>query len=317
MNNQTNLLETVRLEIKRKNLSHKTENAYLKHIRRYLEFCADEDIFVERAAKISRFLEFLKPKSANSTRNQAYSALLFFYRDALCQTLSVRFEKIERAHRRIKKPEIFTDVEVHKILKNLRGASFLVTALMYGAGLRLPEALSLRVGDVDFAAKEIKVRDTNTGAIERRTMLPAALENHLRWQIKHAKYLYEDDCLEGFGVGILPENAKFYQPIAVNDLAQQYLFPAVKMTPMTGGKSFVRLHLAESTVQKAFAEAVQKASIGKSGGCQILRYSFASRLFEKNLGVHNISRLLGHKSTKTTVSYFDNSAQIIVSSPLD
>lgn len=317
MNNQENLLEAARTEIRRKNLSRKTENAYLKHIGRYLEFCADADISVKRAAKINGFLTFLKPTTADATRNQAHSALLFFYRDVLCQKLSARFKKIERVRCPAKKPETFTDAEVRKILKNMHGASFLVAALMYGAGLRLPEALKLRVDDLDFAENEIKIRHPQTGKIERRTILPATLVIHLRQQIKRAEYLYEEHLTADFGIDILLSNKGFYPPNAANLPNRQYLFPASKLTEFNGKKNVVRQHLAESTIQKAFAEALAKARIEKDFGCQTLRYSFATRLYEQNCAVRTISRLLGHKNLKSTLNYFNNPQNIAFNSPLD
>ena len=188
---------------------------------------------------------------------------------------------------------------------------------MYGSGLRLSESVALRVHDIDFEQKELKVRETQTGAIARTTVLPASLEIFLRRHLAHIKYQHEDDCLAGFGKAFLPDAVLRRFPQAAEEFGWQYLFPATKLSLVGGENDFVRLHLAESTVQKAVAESIGKARIEKYGGCQTLRYSFASRLFELNCAVHTISRLLGHKNLKTTLNYFSSNGNRTVISPLD
>ena len=308
------MLEMARREIRRRNLSRKTENAYLNHIRKFLEFVGDGDLSAERAKKISGFLEYLRKSTADSTRNQARSALLFFYRDVLGQELSKSFGRIKRVRPVVRPHPTYTHAEAETVLENLHGACFLIAALMYGAGLRLAEAVRLRVRDIDFKADEIIVRDVKTGAIDRRSLLPAAIEKHLRQHLAEVEYLHEDDSLAGFGNADLPAFFVSRSPAAANEFGWQYLFPAAKLTPGEDGKNgFKRLHLAESTFHKAFAESIKATPFEKHGRCQILRYSFATRLFENRCGIRQISRLLGHKNPKTTHGYFSMEKQIVKS----
>jgi integrase len=310
------LLELVRQEMKRRALSRKTENAYLNHIRRFLEFCAGADLSVSRAEKIQKFLKHLSKKEhfAASSYNQARCALLFFYRDVLGQDLPAHFDEIKRAPVPEKHFVVFTADEARAVLANLHDASYLVAALMYGSGLRLSEAVALRVGDVDFEHGEIVVRDAQTGGRDRSTVLPLAITPALRRHLVRVKFIFEDDCLAVFGKTSLP---KKFLPVA-REWRRQYVFPAAKISAGVGAALY-RHHIAESTVQKAVAEAIEKAKIYKPACCQSLRYSFAVRLFEKNHSVHTIQNLLGHKNLKTTMSYlhFNLGRNESVLSPLD
>jgi integron integrase len=318
---QSNLLERVRQAVKQRYLSVKTETAYVNHIRRFLEFCGSEDLTVRRAEKIRVFLRHLRQDEhlAASTQNQARCALLFLYRDVLGQKLSERFDKIKRAPLPGKPHVVFTPEEAKAVLAELQDAPFLIAALMYGSGLRLSEAVALRVGDIDFSRGEIVVRGARTGKKERTTILPKLIIPALRRHLVKVRFIFEDDCLSGFGKAYVPPAILRQFPDAGRQWRWHYVFPAAKLSPFEDGGALCRYHLAESTVQKAVSGAIEKARIYKHGGCQILRYSFAARLFEKNHNVRTIQNLLGHKNLKTTMSYltFNDGNAGNVLSPLD
>jgi integron integrase len=314
------LIELVRQASRNRRLSRKTENAYVNHIRRFLEFNARDNLLESRAAKIQRFLQNLEENAQSaSTRNQARCALLFLYRDVLEQELPPHFTDIKRARTSAKSSAIFTADEVRSVLSNLRGAPYLIAALMYGSGLRLPEAVALRVGDIDFERREIIVFDALTRAKNRTTVLPELIVPALLRHLARVKFKHEDDCLSGFGRVRLPKAILKKLPSAALDWKWQYVFPSQKLSPADDGDKLCRHHLAASTVQKAVAKAIEKARIFKPGCCHTLRYSFAVRLFEKNHNVRTIQNLLGHKYLKTTMSYlsFNGSAGIDITSPLD
>lgn len=316
---QSRLLERARQAVKERYLSTKTESAYLNHIRRFIEFHANSDLSVQRADKIRVFLEHLEKDEhlGASTQNQARCALMFFYRDVLGQKLPAHFEEIPRAALPGKHFVTFTPEEIKAVLGNLRGAAYLIAALLYGSGLRLSEAVKMRVRDIDFERGEILVRNWRTGARERATVLPKAINGQLRRHLIRVKFMHEDDCLSGFGKVFLPERIFRKTPGAARDWEWQYVFPALKLS--RGKTAVFRHHLAESTVQKAVSDAIENANIFKQGCCQALRYSFAVRLFERNYSVHTIQNLLGHKSLKTTMSYlnFNGINGSMVLSPLD
>ena len=316
---QSQLLERAHQAVKARFLSTKTESAYINHIRRFLEFNGAEDLSVKRADKIRDFLQHLRQDEqlGASAQNQARCALIFFYRDVLRQKIPPDFEEIPRAPLPGKHYVIFTPEEIRAVLGKMRGAPYLIASLLYGSGLRLSEAVTMRVRDIDFEAGEILVRSRRTAVRERATVLPRAITAKLRRHLARVKFMHEDDCFSGFGRVFLPERIFRKTPGVAQDWEWQYVFPALKLT--RGETTSFRHHLAESTVQKAVSEAIAKARICKHGCCQSLRYSFAVRLFERNYSVHTIHNLLGHKNLKTTMSYLnlDGVNGLMVLSPLD
>lgn len=319
MKEKAQLIARVREAAKTRCFSRKTENAYSNHIRRFLEFSGKNDLSRTTVAEVRAFLEHLKTKKhfSDSTQNQAVYALTFLFRDVFGRSLPLANEKMRRAASPVKARVVFTAEESKAVLANLRGAAYLAAALMYGAGLRLAEALNLRVGDLDFERGAITVRDILTGAKNRATVLPKSIIPAFRRHLIEVKYLHEDDCLRDGGTVFLPPAILRKFAGAESEWRWQYVFPSPRLAS-DGGK-IRRRHLAESTVHKALNEAAEKARILRKGNCQTLRYSFAVRLFEKNTDVHTIQNLLGHKNLKTTMSYI-NFAEYRgrdVQSPLD
>jgi len=312
------LLDAVRRVSRERCLSRKTENAYVNHIRRFQDFYAERDLSEVGASGVSDFLRHLKHagKLAVSTQNQALSALAFLYRAVFGQEFSQQLKTVKHIKPDEKSPAIFTPDEARAVISKMRGDTFLVAALMYGSGLRLSEAVALRVGDLDFERGEIVVREARTGKRERVTMLPKTLVPAFKRHLTNVRYLHEDDCLLGFGKARLPETIARRCPEAAAEWRWQFVFPSHNLTVGTNAH---RSHLAESTVQKAVGEALLKANIIKRACCQTFRYSFAARLFEKNHDVRQIQTLLGHKNLKTTLVYMRFAAQAknIVKSPLD
>jgi len=296
------ILERVRQVSRARKLSRKTENAYLNHIRRFQNFYAERDLEQIGTNGINSFLKHLKATEnlAVSTRNQALSALAFLYRDVFGQKNIPRLKTVKHTKPAVKLPAIFTPDEVRAVLSKMRGDSLLVAALMYGSGLRLSEAVALRVGDIDFKEREIIVRNPRTGKRDRLTILPEAIIPALKRHLTNVRYLHEDDCLLGYGKVCLPKAIDRQYPNAGFDWHRQFVFPSHNLTV---GKTVSRYHLAESTVQKAVGEAILKANIFKQACCQTFRYSFAARLFETNCDIRRIQNLLGHKNLKTTVIY--------------
>jgi integrase len=103
--------------------------------------------------------------------NQALAALLFLYRQLLGRDL--KLEGVVRARKKRRLPVVMTQAEVREMLDRMDGVDRLVAELMYGGGLRLMEALRLRVQDLDFAAYAITVRD-GKGRVPLRGVNPEA-----------------------------------------------------------------------------------------------------------------------------------------------
>ncbi len=100
---------------------------------------------------VESFLSYLATdlKVAPSTQNQALNALLFLYRHVLKMEMP-QLDDVARSKRARKLPVVLTRREVSLVMDCLHGWHWLVVALLYGAGLRVMEALRLRVKDIDF-----------------------------------------------------------------------------------------------------------------------------------------------------------------------
>ncbi|HSK80705.1 MAG TPA: integron integrase [Thermoanaerobaculia bacterium] len=236
-----------------------------------------------------------------SSETYAVVALLFLYRTVLEREVG-ELEGLVRARRRRKLPVVLTREEVRVVLAGLEELDRLFLTLLYGTGMRLMEALRLRVKDVDFSTNQITVRD-GKGAKDRTTMLPAAVKPALQEHLKEVKRLHEQDLREGYGEVYLPYALARKYPRAPREWGWQYVFPATALSvdPRSGARR--RHHLDERVFQRAFREAVKKAGIVKPATCHTLRHSFATHLLQGGYDIRTVQELLGHRSVKTTMIY--------------
>ena len=270
------------------------------------------------AEEITAFLTHLAvvDKVSASTQNQAFYSLLFLYRDVLKIDLP-QIEGVIRAKRPEHLPSVFTRREAKAILENLTGVPFLVASLLYGAGLRLTEALRLRVKDIDFEMKQITVRD-GKGAKDRTTLLPESLCEPLEQQLAKVRFIHAQDLRRGFGEVWLSFALSKKYPNAGKEWKWQYVFPSTKISPTREDGVMRRHYTAESTIQKAVRDSMKLAGITKHGNCHTFRHSFATHLLDSNYDIRTVQELLGHKSVKTTQIYthvLKNKS--FVKSPLD
>ncbi|MBI2886540.1 MAG: phage integrase N-terminal SAM-like domain-containing protein [Chloroflexi bacterium] len=228
------LLQRAREVARLRHLSLSTEESYLLTIRRFVRFHGGRHPRAMGAEEIRAYLRHLAidRNVAAATQNAALSGLLFLYRDVLRLALP-QLGDIERARRPARLPTVLGRADVQAVLERLEGEHWLVTSLLYGAGLRLMEGLRLRVKDIDFERCELTLRDTKGGQ-DRLTMLPVALVQALRRQIARAQLLYEEDRLRGIGVS-LPFALDRKYPNAPTDWPWYYVFPARALAPLTGG----------------------------------------------------------------------------------
>jgi integron integrase len=197
---------------------------------------------------------------------------------------------------------VLTRQEVKAILAQLEGVPLLVGTLLYGAGLRLLEALRLRIKDVDFVRNEIVVRD-GKGETDRVTLLPAAVKEPLLQHLEHVRRLHQADLKAGLGRAHLPYALARKYVNADREWGWQYVFPASShfVDRQTGIRH--RYHLHESVVQKAVKEAVRRAGLAKPASCHTFRHSFATHLLEDGYDIRTVQELLGHKDVSTTMIY--------------
>src|SRR5215207_9625158 len=294
------LLDRVHAVARLRHLSLGTERAYSDWIRRFILFHKKRHPDEMGPEEIRHFLSHLavEGRVSASTQNVALCALLFLYRDVLQVELPY-VEGIKRAKRPTRLPVVFTRQEVERLLAHLPGTYVLIAGLLYGSGLRLMEALRLRVKDLDFGYMELMVRD-GKGEKDRRTILPRPLAGPLRHQLEKVKVLHVQDLREGFGEVYLPYALGRKYPNAAREWAWQYVFPSAKLSADPRSGVTRRHHASSDSVQREMKRAIRLSRITKHGGCHTLRHSFATHLLEDGYDLRTIQELLGHADVRTT-----------------
>jgi integron integrase len=316
---EAKLLDRVREAVRTRHYSRRTEQAYVSWVRRFVIFHGKRHPAALGEVEVGQFLTYLATRKdvAASTQNQALNALVFLYRHVL-ETPLDPVDGVVRAKRPARLPVVFTREEVTAVLAGLSGTSALVGGLLYGSGLRLLEALRLRVKDLDFAAGQVIVRD-GKGMKDRVTPLPMKLREPLQQHLRRIRLLHRQDLSEGGGSVYLPHALARKYPQAAVSWAWQYVFPSTRRSVDPRGGEVRRHHAPESSIQKAVKRAIGRAGIEKHGSCHTLRHSFATHLLECGYDIRTVQELLGHQDVRTTMIYTHvlNRGALGVRSPLD
>jgi integron integrase len=313
------LIERFRDAVRSRHYSRRTEKAYWYWIRWFIRFHGMRHPAELGAPEVTAFLSWLATERdvAAATQNQALSALLFLYKQVLGQALPW-LEGIAHAKRPVRLPVVLTPSEVARLLGTLRGVPWLMCALLYGSGLRQIECLSLRVKDVDFAYRQVLVRD-GKGAKDRVTMLPDNLVEPLRAQLGRVRLLHRRDLAEGHGEVWLPHALARKYRRAGFEWGWQFVFPSGKRSADPDSGVIRRHHLHPDTLGRVVKRAARAARIVKPVSCHTLRHSFATHLLEAGYDIRTLQELLGHADVSTTMIYTHvlNRGGRGVASPLD
>jgi len=308
----------VRGAIQARHYSHRTEDAYVGWIKRYIFFHDKRHPAEMGAAEVTRFLTSLAVDGhvAASTQNQALSALLFLYRDVLEVDLPW-LDGVVRAQRPARLPVVLTCAEVRALLEQLDGPR-LMTGLLYGAGLRVLECCRLRVQDVDFARNQIVVRG-GKGDKDRVTMLPAIATAELVCHLEAVRAQHQADVAADAGWVELPTALLRKYPKAGRDWVWQWVFPATRLYRDRQTGQWRRHHLHETVLQRVVKAAAHRAQITKRASPHTLRHSFATHLLEDGQDIRTVQELLGHRDVTTTMIYTHvlNRGPAAVRSPAD
>jgi integron integrase len=313
------LLTLVRETLRRRHMSTRTEASYVGWIKRYICFHGKRHPDKMGEREVEAFLTHLavEGKVAASTQNQAFSALLFLYRDVIGKDLHLSGKTV-RAQRAKRLPTVLSRDETLRVIGCMSGRMQLMAKLLYGSGLRLAECVRLRVKDLDFAQHQILVRD-GKGMQDRATMLPEILIEPLQIHLKRVKLQHEQDLVAGYGSTYLPYALGRKYPNADKQWLWQYVFPSTRLSPDKTNGVLRRFHTSESTLQKAVTEAARRAKINKRASPHTFRHSFATHLLESGYDIRTVQELLGHKDVQTTMIYTHvlNRGGRGVKSPLD
>ena len=298
--------------------SDHTKQCYKKWVEEFLEKY-HEDINNVGEVQINAFLKdlALKKHVSASTQNQALAALLFYFR-YIKNTPILELGSVIHAKKKERIPVVFSREEVTKVIESMSGTKKLIAKLLYGTGMRLNEALSLRVLDLDFDQNEIIVRH-GKGDKDRHVMIPQKLVPELKAHIEKVRQIHNKDLADGWGEVAIPGALARKYPGGSKEFKWQWLFPQKNRWTNPRTKEQGRWHLDESLMQRAVKQAVLEAGVNKNASCHTFRHSFATHLLEIGYDIRTIQELLGHSDVSTTMVYTHvlNRGTSGVVSPLD
>lgn len=303
---------------RRRHFARNTEDAYKHWIRRFILFHGKRHPKDMGALEVEAFLNHLavREQVAASTQSQALNALVFLYDGVLLLPLG-KMQHLKRVQQRHRIPVVLNRSEVKAVFSQMSGTLLLMAQVMYGAGLRVHECVTLRVKDIDLTARTISVRDSK-GSKDRTTVLPQQLVDPLQRHLLQIAVLHQDDLSRGAGLAPMPEALSRKYPAASSSFAWQYVFPSTVHRPWGDTGRMVRWHMADSTLQRAFKTALRKAKVHKHASLHCLRHSFATHLLASGTDIRSIQLLLGHRSLQTTMIYTHvTQGAAAVRSPLD
>lgn len=312
MSDPPRLLDRVREALRLGHYSSRTEDAYAGWVRYFILFHGKRHPSEMAEPEVRAFLSHLATvdRVSASTQNQALGAIVFLYRHVLRRELP-DLDGVARARMPETLPVVLTRAEVRAVLAALDGVPWLVAMLLYGAGLRLREALKLRIKDIDLDRRAISVR-RGKGAKDRMTPLPLAIIPALRRHLERVQRPYLEDREAGLACVPLPDALVRKYPSAQHEWPWQWAFPAGRVCRDPRYGPAVRFHLHETAIQREVTRAVREAGIAKRAGCHTLRHSFATHLLEDEHDIRTIQELLGHRDVSTTMVYTHVAAQGVV-----
>lgn len=295
-------IEQVRMQLRTRHYSLQTEKSYLFWIRRFIRFHDKRHPRSLGNKDIERFLNHLAVNRgvSSATQNQALCALIFMYRHVIEQDIEGLNYSLSKKPKRM--PTVLSACEASSILALMRGKYKLIAALLFGAGMRINEALRLRVKDIDFNHGTLFIF-RGKGGKDRYTLLPRSLVGPLRKQIQQAKEIHQQDLVQGYGLSSLPASLIRKYSSAAKDFSWQYVFPSSTRCVHPHDNYVCRHHIHESAFRKHLREAVTGSGIEKRVTAHTFRHSFATELLLSGADIRTVQELLGHSDIKTTEIY--------------
>ncbi|WP_411824685.1 tyrosine-type recombinase/integrase [Leptospira sp. 'Mane'] len=222
--------------------------------------------------EIIEFIDYsteIKGYSSASIRSMR-QAFLFYFKVVRCQFPDLGFPRMKKEN---SLPEVLSAQEIKKILNAPTNPKHrLLLKLAYSAGLRVSEAVHLKVSDIDFERKMIRIEQAK-GKKDRYSLLADSLCEELKEYLLHRKRILQ-----------------FIPTLAASK--NEWLFPG-------NGPTSLSIRSAE----KIFTISKQRTGIVKKVSFHSLRHAFATHLLEGGTDVRMIQTLLGHSSLRTTQIY--------------
>jgi len=296
-------VESLKNEINLRHYSKKTLKAYSLWAEKLKYFTKEKLPESLTPEDVKEFLTFLavKKKVSASSQNQAFNALLFFFRNVLKREFG-KIDGVVRAKRKPYIPVVLSRNEVDKVLLCLHYPYDLIVKLLYGCGLRLSECMKLRIKDLNFDHNILTIHD-GKGKKDRTVPLPESINDTLQTQVKHVISQHDKDLKNNYSGVFMPDRLESKYKNAPKELIWQWFFPAKELTFVEADNEYRRYHLHETHVQKAIKRAVRTSKILKRATAHTFRHSFASHLLQANYDIRTIQELLGHSDVRTTMIY--------------
>jgi integron integrase len=295
-------LELIRTELRTRRYSLRTEKSYLCWIKGYILFNDNKHPKDMGNFEIERFLNHLavNRQVSAATQNQALCAIVFLYRYIIKKDISelrYSFTKREKTM-----PTVLTHDEAKSIIGYLRAKHWLIASILYGCGLRINEALQLRIKDINLADNTLFVF-RGKGRKDRFTILPHSLNLPIAHQIEKVKSIHDKDLREGFGLTSLPPSILRKYSSAAKDISWQYLIPSSTRCIHPYDGYTCRHHLHGSAFRKKLREATLKCNITKCVKPHTFRHTFATQLIQNGTDIRTVQELLDHTDLRTTEIY--------------
>ncbi|MBJ2136789.1 integron integrase [Paraglaciecola chathamensis] len=303
-NSPSPFLTMVAEEMYKKRYAKRTIESYIKWIRRFILFHNKQHPTYLHDNEVEAFLSHLvlKQDCAANTQSSALNALVFLYRDIMDKPLTLKLNFV-KSNRQQKLPVVLTIDETRRFFAVINAHQKLATSILYGSGLRLMECVRLRVQDIDFDFKSIKVW-FGKGGKHRVVTLADNLIPTLRQQISLVKHYLEADIQNPEFAGVwLPHRYRIKNQSANKTIGWQYLFPSARLSKDPESNLMRRHHIDESSVQRAVRDAARKAKIDKTVTPHTLRHSFATHLLQSGADIRTVQDQLGHSDLRTTQIY--------------
>lgn len=296
-------MDQVREVLRYHHYALRTEESYIRWILAYIRFHKRQHPKELGKAHIEAYLTHMAidKNYAASTQNLALNAIVFLYKQVL--GLEVAEDLVAaRSKKPVRLPVVLSKGEVVEILNEMSGVNALLAKLMYGGGLRVMEALRLRVQDIDFANGYLMVKD-GKGGKDRSTLLAPSLAHELTEHLKRTRLLFDKDIADGVAGVYLPNALDRKYPNAGVTWGWQYAFPSKRLSTDPRSGITRRHHLDDSGLRKALSIAKGKTTISKRVTSHTFRHSFATHLLESGTNIRVVQKLLGHADVKTTEIY--------------
>ncbi len=297
-------LSLITEQMQMKRYAKRTIQSYLYWIKAFINFNNKQHPLKCHDTQVEQFLSYLanQRRVAPKTQALALNSLVYLYKEVLQKPLTLELN-FNRTHVQPKLPVVLTTKEVAKLIIHLPAAASLPSKLLYGSGLRLMEAMRLRIRDVDFDYLSLQIW-FGKGGKHRRVTLAQELIQPLRDQINYAKNFYQQDLGNESYQGVwLPYALEKKYPNAAKDFLWHYLFPSSRLSIDPLSKKLRRHHIHESSIQKGVRQTAKKLEIPKHVTCHTLRHSFATHLLQRGADIRTVQEQLGHSDLRTTQIY--------------